>query len=303
MSDLLAGLWYIQLNDASGDVEIRSQIVNEVGGVGTHSVIPSVVKSETMTGGVVCGGSATTIVKYRPSITSAGVLISGTAPRSFEVAVGGRAIIGGQATVSRTLIPSITSAGVLVSSSAINTEYYTVTVGTAGPIVGGSGVIAIAPPVSGGALCAGTSIPLKTLVTVVSGGAVVSGSHVKQQTYASQPIKGGVKCRGNSTPTKIRYKTISLHRNYALLMASENKLNQVVETGTELMDPARVDQPALSESRYRARHFTGWCDLGDGCDFGYLPPIVKKRQGKYLPPKGGSRSPVGGQIAKADIST
>ena len=205
----------------------------------------------------------------------------------------------GQADTSLDYNPSITAAGGTANGSASNQATFNPEVTDSG-LAGGAAIIGIMPYVSGaGSLAAGDAGFIRLISPPISGGALLNGYHVLQQTYAPPKIKGGVRVIGSWLGELLKPIPPKRHLGYALAMKSENILNKQ-KSDKLLMDPVGVVSPVLDENRFTIAHEPGWCDVGDPCDSAYLPKIVQRRQGKYLPPKQGRKTRTDRQIAQAD---
>jgi hypothetical protein len=133
--------------------------------------------NETMSGGIVIGGSAARQAVYNPS-PSGGIVVGGsTAPQvTYNPSPSGGIVIGGSAA------PQVT---------------YSTTM-TGGPVLGGDGAVqaVYSPAMSGGPVLGGSAAPQATYSVTASGGLVVGGSADPQAVYAVA-MSGGLVLGGS----------------------------------------------------------------------------------------------------------
>jgi hypothetical protein len=236
--------------------------------------------------GVVCSGIASVSLTHDEPIESYGAIASGQAGRSDSVEVGGGVQASGQIDLEQTSNIIAIGANFVINGAAELQFEYSTLIESQGCLAGGSGVIGIQPLTGeGSALLSGESSRQTTFSPILVGYAQIGGSYVLQQTYNSTKMTGYARVSPKSRSERLK-KLIKTQLNYGLSMATENILNRVPEDPNKILRSSDSDQPtAIEETSYRLQHEPGWCDIGDDCGSAYLPQIVKKRQGRYLPSK------------------
>lgn len=276
---LTGGTWYVQFRETSSSTNLRAQLDQSKSFAGGDGVYGTQY-DHVVTGGLVCAGSVVPRLRYNP-VPTGGVVCDGLVNTVLSIAVSGGCRVGGSAVESFFKTPTI-SGGCTVSGTSIPDCTYTFVV-TTEILVGGSGIIGIQPPVSGGCLVDGSADSLHLVIPGVSGGCLVYPSHIKQQIYAPQPTDGGVRCRGRATNEKLKFFS-GAKRNYGGAMGSTNLLTVDTSTTTKLIDPIGAVSPILDSYRFRMKHSSDWCDVGE-CVDGVLTKVIQVRQNGILPPK------------------
>lgn len=253
---------------------------------GTSTV--NVYSEKTTSSGAACSGIAINSHRMIELLESYGATLSGEADRALALAVNGGAQLGGESSVNQVFNIVDFSQGAKTSGTTDSTATYTPFVGTSSVVINGSSIIGIQPKTGDGAIIAsGSTSNVILFIPIITGHAKVNGSHILQQTYNSIFVLGYARISGKARQERIRL-LIKTQLNRALSMASPNILNTPPEDPNKLIRSIESEQPVEIESTsYRLQHEPGWCDIGESCKSPYLPEIVKKRQGKYIPNKKG----------------
>lgn len=300
VTDILNGKWYFYLLEQSTSTHIRSQLINYPIRTSGSADVASFIQLDG--GGVSCNGTVNLFTSY--GVTgSSGIVASGSANVSGSsgiiVSTGAKVGRGITADVSTVLSPEVVSSGVSINLSTSVLVKFNPIVSGDGPFLSGQVLSQITVPIGQNtAISLGGSVNwVKIAVPPIGGGIRSSGYYLLQQTYASHAIVGGVRVIGSWIGEKIKPLVTAKHLNYALVMASPNKLNTVKPKKTVLKTVDAGISPSMAPNSFQINHQPGYCDFGEQCDSAYLPPIVKKRQGMYLPPKNGSVVVSNDQIA------
>jgi hypothetical protein len=278
-SQLESGLWYLFIREDAAPIRLRGQVANGVGGLGGSALI-SKVKEDFGSGGISLSGGERHTVIYNIEMTG-GILAGHSASIGIQPFISGGSNFSGYSDVNQVF--NFDEAVVFrhSGSSDAYAEYNLENAAEAAP--GGSSAIGIEPFISGGSSLGGSAVEIKLVVASMSGGAECNGLHILQQIYASQPIKNGIKAAGRSRVENIIFYEKRI-QNVGHALKTPNILNAEIPKA-RIIDPIQSEIPELKENRFRNLHESGWCDLDESCDNGYLAPITKKIQGKYLPPK------------------
>lgn len=300
--DINNGLWYLYLMDEESGNHIRGQLITYPSVAGGGSAFAEHFYPGR--GGAYAAGAASFNVTrtVRGAGGAYGAGAAGlTSSNGQPLDSGNYARIGRNiaADVQLTVNVNIPQVGAWAGSTGAPQVTYLPTVSVDGPVVGGHVPQGIFVPVSGGAYAGGSGSDSRTVnpPVVTGSGALAGGTHVLQQTYASPTITGGVRVIGTWVPTRVRVVTPAVHRNYALAMRTPNILNTVVPARTRLRSTEDATEMVSRTNPFSGKNQPGWCDFGDQCGDAYLPAIVKKRQGPYLPPKEGGTVTSDDQIA------
>lgn len=288
---------------ANGYLGGLNNIIYSVAGVGQNTDVllggtsnANVSADRSPEGGITCSGTSIVYLEQNQTIDSYGVLASGEADRVLSVAVGGVSQLGGSSEVTQYFDPTVLG-GSKVGGAAVRNSNYTIAESYSGIVANGSGIIGIQPKTGEGSATLNGFIEINSeLSPVLVGFAKVGGSYILQQTYNSLKMTGYGRLSGKARTERLK-KLVKTQVSYGLSMATSNILNTPIEDPNKILISADSEQPTEVESTsYRLQHEPGWCDIGDSCDSAYLPPIVKSRQGKYLPNKN-KRSVASRQIA------
>lgn len=278
-TQLESGLWYLYIREDTAPILLRGQVANGVGSLGGSAVMGRFI-DEYGSGGISLSGGEKHTAIYNIEVTG-GILAGDATPVAIQPFISGGSNIGGYSDVNQ-VFNFDEASGLLDSGNAIAYVEYNLA-NVAEVTLQGSSSVGIQPFVSGGAPLGGSAVEYKLIIASMNGGVKCSGTHVLQQTYASQPIKNGIKAAGRSRVEKILFYEKRV-QNVGHALKTPNILNAEIPKA-RIIDPIQSEMPELKENRFRNLHESGWCDLDESCDNGYLAPITKKIQGKYLPPK------------------
>lgn len=248
------------------------------------------------------GGYATVGTNVTQELGGGGVRLGGT------VNVGGIKV-GGVA-IDHLTANSVSIGGVVCSGAAEIHIQDTIEGLSGGVTVGGNSTANVtwSAPVSGGVLLNGQSLVRET-ITVGDGQVNVNGAADTLMVWMPVPT-GGVVLNGSNAQTFIDRGTtftggaslggqarVENLKEYPKLKSgigrTFNNDNLIKSIERDLREPARiniyplVEMPEVDETGFRHENLPTWCDIKDitpGCDAA-IPPIVKQRQGLYMPAK------------------
>ena len=175
-----------------------------VGGTAIESVTSAgTTYNQTMSGGVLGGGTATTFVRYNPAITSAGAVGGSTATTfvRYNPAITSAGAVGGSTAIVQ-LTDNITpTGGVLGGSSATIAVTYTPLITPAGVVGGGTATVAGTGGVivGSGGILGGSTAPTAATYNITPTGGVLGGSTAMYGITATITPTGGAV--GGSTAT------------------------------------------------------------------------------------------------------
>lgn len=280
VTEVLNGQWYLYMLESSTGTHIRGQVQNLSTQLNGSAIVTTFI--ELGGGGVFSNGNAV-VVPINTIVGSGGMFVSGSAnfygSSNIRPQTGCSIGRGISADVKFTIFPTIVSKGLLVNGRSFCQTTYSPLIDDYGPIAYGQIPTAITTTVGNeiSVELNGSALVVKINVLYPIGAISSNGYHVLRQTYASQPLEGGIRIIGSWAGEKIKPLISSSHINYALVMNSPNILNSPKANNC-------VDSPAkIKSNRFKIYHQPGYCSFGNKCDAAYLPEIVKKRQGKYLP--------------------
>lgn len=302
-TDIRDGLWALVLTDSNAAVPValRGQVSNESSRVAGLSTVEATYSLEAESSGGLLGGTAAYGQSYVET-ASDGALGAGDALNSIEVPTSGGAVCGGTSDMYVIRQISVSSFGVQISGATTPQVTYNPVIVLTGALAAGRAVPGIQSAITGSILAAGTATSLRLALPAISGGAVVSPDHVKQQTYNGIVIGGTAKIGGRARAEKLRFFS-GTRSGYGRAMASSNFLSQPTVPDTGLIDPVGATSPDLSENRFSIQHEPGWCEVEVKCVDGVLPRIIQNRQRGILPPKRGRIRTTNRSLASSTAST
>jgi alpha-tubulin suppressor-like RCC1 family protein len=246
----------------------------------------SLITSKTIeSNGVLLSGNSKISKTFEILNGEGGVSLNGIAIQGFSVTMRGGTRSNGNAVYFIITDVNAAKASVIASGQARISAKYEFR-GDGGVVDLGRGVIGIQPKVSGGISVGGSSVNFKIIRPVISGGIVTSGLSPIKCTYNIEKYKRGQgRVGGKARKEKLRKLTTSVIHNVGLSMEAPNILNVPPADPNALIVPKGNETPTLDPNSYRVQHYPGWCEFEDPCASAYVPAIVKKRQGKYMPEK------------------
>lgn len=282
-ADILAGLWYLRIRNNTVPVEARGQVAAHPSRTSSTAGL-FVERDEVSSGGAVAAGAATLLVRHVYA-TSGGAFAAGAAPASVTQGVSGGAFAAGTAVVR--FVGSTSATGGAQGSAPATTKVVYRPAVSGGAFAAGAAVRIDQPLVGGGAFAAGSAG--RAVGWIMAGGAKAAGQAANVEIYTSRVGVGGLRIYGSWLGEKAITVVASPHRGYGLLMKSSNILNAPKPRTNAIINSQAKSQPLAASSPFALRNQAGWCEFGGSCarPDAYLPKVVQKRQGVYLPPKHG----------------
>lgn len=225
-----------------------------------------------------------------------GSLCGGEAEVIYSGLLFGGMTLSGEAEVILEMMTPIDSNGTSVSGES-DTQYNAViNIESFGVFNAPFSVRSIESMVLGGCSVGGLAYNNKiNNISVVLGYCFLNGTNQSNQIFNHPPNFGGIIVLGKSRPSYLRYyekRNLKICRS----LNSETLCNKVIPDPKKTIMNKKTDSPEILTNLIQVEIGSGWCDFGDSCTNGYLPAIVKNRQGKYLPDKS-RRYFIEGQIA------
>lgn len=299
--DIQNGLWYLFIRHDLTSSRIRGQLTNDPPALSSQAQI-SLRCDFAGSGGNKANGSAVVTVHYKPT-AQGGIAVDGSGFNFIEVITSGGVVSAGESSFEYTSNPVFEGRGSIATGEAIENSIFICLIESYGVFADGIALKGIHQNVGGVVLALGQAEQMRFALPAVSGGAFGLGSFTMTQIYAPPPIKGGVRCFHRTIASIIKPVQPSVHRGYALAMKSNNILKKEPKPTNKLLNPIKAVSPKLSEDRFQIQEQSDWCDFGEPCDHAYLAPIVKKRQGRFIPAKHRKTAKKNLGIATVTIST
>jgi hypothetical protein len=280
---------------------IRGQLTNDPPALNSQAQV-SLRCDLAGSGGNKTNGSAIVAVHYKPTIQG-GIAVDGSGFSFIEMTTNGGVVSAGESSLEYTSNPVFEGHGSIATGEALENSIFICPIDSYGVFADGIALKGIHQNVGGVVLTLGQAEQIRFALPAVSGGAFGLSSFTMTQIYAPPPIKGGARCFHRTIASIIKPVQPSVHRGYALAMKSNNILKKEPKPTNKLLDPVKTSSPKLSEDRFQIQEQSDWCDFGEPCDHAYLAPIVKKRQGGFVPAKHKKTIKRNRGIATATIST
>jgi alpha-tubulin suppressor-like RCC1 family protein len=253
--------------------------------VGGSANISLIISKTIESNGISLSGDSKIAKIFETFNGEGGASLNGIAIQGFSVVVSGGTECSGTAVCFK-ITGVDTNEGFVIASGQAQINVLYEFDGNGGVINSGRGVIGIQPKVSGGISVEGSSINFKIIRPIISGGVVANGSSLIKFTYNVEKYKRGQgRVGGKARKEKLRKLTKSVMHNVGLSMEAPNILNVPPVDPNALIVPKGNETPTLDPNSYRIQHYPGWCEFNDPCVSAYVPAVVKKRQGKYMPEK------------------
>lgn len=280
------GQFYLFLQNNIPRQYLRSQIWNLHINIGGEASFGLTFNFEIPSAGVVIGGSFTdkkTTTEFFQNGASLGGNVSTVFFGNIESA---GSSLSGEADVSHVKNQPLPIGGAkLEISSSLNVNYLAkINLDAAGIRNNGNSIIGINPAISGGiVLSSNTPFVRETYLSFV-GGSIISGSHDLQHTYADQDITGLARLGGRARVEYLKV-LVSNRSSFSRASASQNILTNPPPDPNKIINPISLTIPELDPNRYTINHNPGYCTFDQNCTSGAakIPPIIVKRQGKYMP--------------------
>jgi hypothetical protein len=254
--------------------------------IGGSANVSLIISKTIESNGISLSGDSKIAKIFETFNGESGASLNGIAIQGFSVTMRGGTRSNGNAVYFRVIDVNAAKASVIASGQARISAKYEFR-GDGGIVDSGRGVIGIQPKVSGGISVGGSSINFKIIRAIIGGGIVTSGLSPIKCTYNIEKYKRGQgRVGGKARKEKLRKLTTSVMHNVGLSMKAPNILNVPPVDPNALIVPKGNETPTLDPNSYRIQHYPGWCsEFDNACASAYVPAIVKKRQGKYMPEK------------------
>jgi hypothetical protein len=236
--------------------------------------------NEVSSGGSSISGSAVDQLICNSDIAG-GVTTSGESEKSLSVSVTGGCFVSPQAenvALYNIVIESfgISASGLIDIKSRYNQDI------SGSSIVGGNFVIGIQPYIEGGISLNGENKENIYFNIFPTKGVTCKGFHSLTQFYGPPPITGFAKTGGRARSENLK-PFLKRTTSYGYALASDNILKTQLIKKSKLIE-FKEEQPQ-EVNDLRSQVDGGWCDIGDPCDFAYVPKIIKNRQKGIVPKK------------------
>jgi hypothetical protein len=245
---------------------------------GTSNV--GMFNNEVSSGGSSIGGSAVEQLIYN-SDANGGATTSGEAEKSLSVGMIGGSFVSPKSENVKSHNVVIDSFGLIASGLLdIKLIYNQSIFGSS--IIGGNFVIGIQPYIEGGISLNGENKENIYFNTFPTKGVACKGFHSLTQFYGPPTITGFAKTGGKARSENLK-PFLKRTTSYGYALASDNILKTQVIKKSKLIE-FKEEQPQ-EVNNLRSQIDGGWCDVGDPCDFAYVPKIIKNRQKGIVPKK------------------
>jgi len=237
--------------------------------------------NEVSSGGASISGSALEQLIYNNSDVSGGATTSGESEKSLSLGMIGGSFVSPKSENIKSNNVAIDSFGLIASGLLdIKLIYNQSIFGSS--IIGGNFVIGIQPYIEGGISLNGENKENIHFNTFPTKGVACKGFHSLTQFYGPPPITGFAKTGGKARSENLK-PFLKRTTSYGYALASDNILKTQVIKKSKLIE-FKEEQPQ-EVNNLRSQIDGGWCDVGDPCDFAYVPKIIKNRQKGIVPKK------------------
>lgn len=258
----------------SGDAKNNTDLV--LGGTSDVGSLDNEISSV----GLSINGSAVEQLIYNFE-TTGGATTSGNASKSLSVGTGGGCFISPKSKNTQLHNFAIESFGLEISGLIdIKLIYNQEILGSC--VLNGSSIIGIQPHIEGGINLNGENRENIYFNTFPTKGIVCKGFHSLTQFYGPLPITGFAKIGGKARSENLK-PFVKRTTSYGYALASDNILKTQLIKKSKLIE-FKEEQPQ-EVNNLRSQIDGGWCDVGDPCDFAYVPKIIKNRQKGIVPKK------------------
>jgi hypothetical protein len=236
--------------------------------------------NEVSSGGSSISGSAVEQLIYNSEITG-GATTSGESEKSLSVGMSGGCFVSPQGENLKSHNVAIDPFGLSASGLLDIKLIYNQSI-SGSSIIGGNFVIGIQPYIEGGISLNGENKENIYFNTFSTKGVACKGFHSLTQFYGPPPITGFAKIGGKARSENLK-PFLKRTTSYGYALASDNILKTQLIKKSKLIE-FKEEQPQ-EVNNLRSQIDGGWCDVGDPCDFAYVPKIIKNRQKGIVPKK------------------